>query len=103
MAEVPIPNAFSTQPLAVDQYGTPLYGNEQPVQQPSIQHTTRRAVRAIPDNVNIRRDSQGRALCNKCNAPYPLPEHTTCWRCPRCRELNNGNVVDSKCQCCILL
>ena len=58
------------QPAQVDQFGRPI------VTAIPMQMTTQ----VVANNANIRRDAQGNALCNKCNAPYPLPPGTTSWR-----------------------
>ena len=60
-------------------------------------------VGVVDNNSNIRHDAQGNALCNKCNAPYPLPAGCTSWRCRQCGELNNASVYGDECFCCEIL
>ncbi|ETW09801.1 hypothetical protein H310_00280 [Aphanomyces invadans] len=77
-------------PVAVDQYGRPI--QTVPVVQAHLP-----PARVVPNNANIRRDTQGNALCNKCSAPYPLPNGATSWRCRQCSEFNSASVYGPEC------
>ncbi|CAK4070584.1 unnamed protein product [Aphanomyces euteiches] len=75
-------------PIAVDQYGRPIATGTVVQPQPA---------RVVANNANIRRDAHGNALCNKCSAPYPLPQGATTWRCRQCGELNNASIYGPEC------
>lgn len=84
--------AAAGQPVAVDAYGRPIVEAvpAPPGHVPAV-HT-----RVVPNNANIRRDSQGNALCKRCSAPYPLPAGCTSWRCRTCGELNNASIYGNE-------
>ncbi|KAF0697277.1 Aste57867_12049 [Aphanomyces stellatus] len=108
----PLAQPAMGQPIAVDQYGRPLvdqYGRPiaavpvavdqygRPVQTIPVVQAQPQVTRVVANNANIRRDAQGNALCNKCSAPYPLPNGATSWRCRQCAEFNNASVYGSEC------
>mmetsp|Transcript_23239 Transcript_23239/g.22300 ORF Transcript_23239/g.22300 Transcript_23239/m.22300 type:complete len:86 (-) Transcript_23239:202-459(-) len=41
-----------------------------------------------------------RYYCEKCHAPYELPQHTTSWRCTSCHTYNS--ITPPECPCCIV-
>ncbi|KAF0697276.1 Aste57867_12048 [Aphanomyces stellatus] len=93
------------QPIAVDHYGNPISSGGVPVvtAQSPVFVTQPPVVRVVANNANIRRDAQGNALCNKCSAPYPLPEGATSWRCRQCSEFNDASIYGPECPCCTIL
>mmetsp|Transcript_7318 Transcript_7318/g.15037 ORF Transcript_7318/g.15037 Transcript_7318/m.15037 type:complete len:82 (-) Transcript_7318:1903-2148(-) len=54
-----------------------------------------------PENESSIPSGHMRFYCDKCRAPYDLPNGTTSWRCPYCSTFNS--ITPAQCPCCAIM
>ena len=62
------------------------------------------AVDAVPDNTATGPPippGHSRFYCEKCRAPYDLPQGATSWRCANCSTFNT--TTPAECPCCAVM